>query len=175
MRDEQSLMLSPSLSHTIPQPLGVDSPTPILCDLGCSKATDLNENGAPLPYVPGFIMGKATYASPDVTKAKGLEPMDPEKFDVFGLGVCLAEIIMNKIMPWPERFPKILAAGLPSLDNGRIWDEWLSVDKLPHPEVLGLLKGMLNSDPTQRFTMKQVMDHSWVRHDIMQRSDGAQE
>jgi serine/threonine protein kinase len=137
----------------------------VLCDFGSAKSREMKD-GSVAKYTPHGTLGKVGYLPEDVFTTLGQEPLDPEKVDVFQLGVCLFIMITKQELPWPDRYPRISFfkhhQGLPDLKSGRIWTETLSAENIPDRDVVDLLKGMLHANPQERFTLEQVLNHSWV-------------
>ena len=61
----------------------------------------------------------------------------------------------QKPTPSDQSFQWIMSGKIPELLEA--WDRKLS------PEALDLLQGMLRINPTERYTLEEVMNHPWMR------------
>ncbi|XVF69526.1 hypothetical protein PTKIN_Ptkin11bG0088900 [Pterospermum kingtungense] len=120
------------------------------------KATDF---GLSVFYKPGDvfkdIVGSAYYIAPEVLKRK----YGPEA-DIWSVGVMLY-ILLSGVPPfWAESEHGIFN----SILRGHIdftSDPWPSIS----PQAKDLVRKMLNSDPKQRLTAIQVLNHPWIKED----------
>ncbi|KAL0437169.1 UNVERIFIED_CONTAM: Calcium-dependent protein kinase [Sesamum radiatum] len=120
------------------------------------KATDF---GLSVFYKDGEIfkdiVGSAYYIAPEVLKRK----YGPE-VDIWSIGVMLY-ILLSGVPPfWAESETGIFNAILRGhLDFTS--DPWPSIS----PGAKDLVRKMLNSDPKQRLTAFQVLNHPWIKED----------
>ncbi|KAJ8446841.1 hypothetical protein Cgig2_016151 [Carnegiea gigantea] len=120
------------------------------------KATDF---GLSVFYKPGEtfkdIVGSAYYIAPEVLKRK----YGPEA-DIWSIGVMLY-IFLSGVPPfWAETEHGIFNAIL----RGHVdfsSDPWPSISS----QAKDLVRKMLNTDPKQRLTAYQVLNHSWIKED----------
>ncbi|CAN1226845.1 Calcium-dependent protein kinase 17 [Linum grandiflorum] len=125
------------------------------------KATDF---GLSVFYKPGFgksgevfkdIVGSAYYIAPEVLKRK----YGPEA-DIWSIGVMLY-ILLSGVPPfWAESEHGIFNAIL----RGQVdfqTDPWPAIS----PQAKDLVRKMLNSDPKQRVSASQVLNHPWIKED----------
>ncbi|KAK7316644.1 hypothetical protein RJT34_00259 [Clitoria ternatea] len=101
------------------------------------------------------IVGSAYYIAPEVLKRK----YGPE-VDIWSVGVMLYILLCGVPPFWAESEHGIFNAIL----RGHVdftTDPWPSIS----PAAKDLVRNMLNSDPKERFTALQVLNHSWVRED----------
>ncbi|QCE01575.1 calcium-dependent protein kinase [Vigna unguiculata] len=120
------------------------------------KATDF---GLSVFYKQGEvfkdIVGSAYYIAPEVLKRK----YGPE-VDIWSIGVMLY-ILLSGVPPfWAESENGIFKAIL----RGHIdftSDPWPSIS----PAAKDLVRKMLNSDPRQRLTAYEVLNHPWIKED----------
>ncbi|KAL8140165.1 hypothetical protein V2J09_006186 [Rumex salicifolius] len=120
------------------------------------KATDF---GLSVFYKSGEqfkdIVGSAYYIAPEVLKRK----YGPE-VDIWSVGVMLYILLCGVPPFWAETehgiFNAILQAQLDFTT-----DPWPSIS----PQAKDLVKKMLNSDPKERFTAYQVLNHPWIKED----------
>ncbi|XP_057441438.1 calcium-dependent protein kinase 17-like [Lotus japonicus] len=120
------------------------------------KATDF---GLSVFYKQGDvfkdIVGSAYYIAPEVLKRK----YGPE-VDIWSIGVMLY-ILLSGVPPfWAESENGIFNAIL----RGHIdftSDPWPSLS----PAAKDLVRKMLNSDPKQRLTAHEVLNHPWIKED----------
>ncbi|WZZ38194.1 hypothetical protein YC2023_034453 [Brassica napus] len=120
------------------------------------KATDF---GLSVFYKPGEvfkdIVGSAYYIAPEVLKRK----YGPEA-DIWSIGVMLYILLCGVPPFWAESENGIFNAILKShVDFSS--DPWPSIS----PQAKDLVKKMLNSDPKQRLTAAQVLNHPWIKED----------
>ncbi|KAI4308201.1 hypothetical protein L6164_031299 [Bauhinia variegata] len=120
------------------------------------KATDF---GLSVFYKQGDsfkdIVGSAYYIAPEVLKRK----YGPE-VDIWSVGVMLYILLSGTPPFWAESEHGIFNAIL----RGHIdfsSDPWPSIS----PQAKDLVKKMLNSDPRQRLTAYQVLNHPWIKED----------
>ncbi|XP_057550898.1 calcium-dependent protein kinase 17 isoform X1 [Amaranthus tricolor] len=120
------------------------------------KATDF---GLSVFYKSGDafkdIVGSAYYIAPEVLKRK----YGPE-IDIWSVGVMLYILLCGVPPFWAETEHGIFNAIL----RGHIdftTDPWPSLS----PQAKDLVKRMLNSDPKQRLTAYQVLNHPWIKED----------
>lgn len=101
------------------------------------------------------IVGSAYYIAPEVLKRK----YGPE-VDIWSVGVMLY-ILLSGVPPfWAETEHGIFNAIL----RGHIdftSDPWPAVS----PQAKDLVRKMLNSEPKQRLTAYQVLNHPWIKED----------
>ncbi|ESW18130.1 hypothetical protein PHAVU_006G015300 [Phaseolus vulgaris] len=101
------------------------------------------------------IVGSAYYIAPEVLKRK----YGPE-VDIWSVGVMLY-ILLSGVPPfWAESEHGIFNAIL----RGHIdftSDPWPSIS----PSAKDLVSNMLNSDPAERLTAAQVLNHPWIKED----------
>ncbi|XVE78991.1 hypothetical protein DITRI_Ditri14bG0022300 [Diplodiscus trichospermus] len=120
------------------------------------KATDF---GLSVFYKPGDvfkdIVGSAYYIAPEVLKRR----YGPEA-DIWSIGVMLY-ILLSGVPPfWAESEHGIFN----SILRGHVdftSDPWPSIS----PQAKDLVRKMLNSDPKQRLTAVQVLNHPWIIED----------
>ncbi|KAG9136308.1 hypothetical protein Leryth_003909 [Lithospermum erythrorhizon] len=120
------------------------------------KATDF---GLSVFYKQGDvfkdIVGSAYYIAPEVLKRK----YGPE-VDIWSVGVMLYILLCGVPPFWAESERGIFNAIL----RGHVdftSDPWPSIS----PGAKDLVKKMLNSDPKQRLTAFQVLNHPWIKED----------
>ncbi|XP_024011473.1 calcium-dependent protein kinase 17 isoform X2 [Eutrema salsugineum] len=120
------------------------------------KATDF---GLSVFYKPGEvfkdIVGSAYYIAPEVLKRK----YGPEA-DIWSIGVMLYILLCGVPPFWAESENGIFNAIL----RGHVdfsSDPWPAIS----PQAKDLVKKMLNSDPKQRLTAAQVLNHPWIKED----------
>ncbi|XP_027331032.1 calcium-dependent protein kinase 17-like isoform X2 [Abrus precatorius] len=120
------------------------------------KATDF---GLSVFYKQGEVfkdlVGSAYYIAPEVLKRR----YGPE-VDIWSIGVMLY-ILLSGVPPfWAESENGIFKAIL----RGHVdftSDPWPSIS----PAAKDLVRKMLNSDPKQRLTAYQVLNHPWIKED----------
>ncbi|CAN1226853.1 Calcium-dependent protein kinase 34 [Linum grandiflorum] len=121
------------------------------------KATDF---GLSVFYKPAGevfkdIVGSAYYIAPEVLKRK----YGPEA-DIWSIGVMLY-ILLSGVPPfWAESEHGIFNAIL----RGQVdfqTDPWPAIS----PQAKDLVRKMLNSDPKQRVSASQVLNHPWIKED----------
>ncbi|CAN8252353.1 unnamed protein product [Cochlearia groenlandica] len=120
------------------------------------KITDF---GLSVFYKPGEvfkdIVGSAYYIAPEVLKRK----YGPEA-DIWSIGVMLY-ILLSGVPPfWAESENGIFNAIL-SVQVDFSTDPWPVIS----PQAKDLVRKMLNSDPKQRLTAAQVLNHPWIKED----------
>ncbi|KAI3994004.1 hypothetical protein MKX01_003017 [Papaver californicum] len=101
------------------------------------------------------IVGSAYYIAPEVLKRR----YGPE-VDIWSIGVMLYILLCGVPPFWAESEHGIFNAIL----RGHIdftSDPWPSIS----PMAKDLVRKMLNSDPKQRLTAFQVLDHPWIKED----------
>ncbi|KAG2394384.1 Calcium-dependent protein [Vigna angularis] len=101
------------------------------------------------------IVGSAYYIAPEVLKRK----YGPE-VDIWSVGVMLYILLCGVPPFWAESEHGIFNAIL----RGHVdftSDPWPSIS----PSAKDLVSHMLNSDPKERFTAAQVLDHPWIKED----------
>ncbi|XAR60297.1 Non-specific serine/threonine protein kinase [Bertholletia excelsa] len=101
------------------------------------------------------LVGSAYYVAPEVLKRK----YGPE-IDIWSVGVMLYILLCGSPPFWAESEHGIFNAIL----RGHIdfsSDPWPSIS----PGAKDLVKKMLNSDPKQRLTAHQVLNHPWIKED----------
>ncbi|CAI0548764.1 unnamed protein product [Linum tenue] len=121
------------------------------------KATDF---GLSVFYKPAGevfkdIVGSAYYIAPEVLKRK----YGPEA-DIWSVGVMLYILLCGVPPFWAESEHGIFNAIL----RGHVdftSDPWPSIS----PPAKDLVRKMLNSDPKQRLTASQVLNHPWIQVD----------
>ncbi|AET00192.1 putative protein kinase CAMK-CDPK family [Medicago truncatula] len=120
------------------------------------KATDF---GLSVFYKQGDqfkdIVGSAYYIAPDVLKRK----YGPE-VDIWSVGVMLYILLCGVPPFWAESENGIFNAIL----RGHVdfsSDPWPSIS----PSAKDLVRKMLNSDPKQRITAYEVLNHPWIKED----------
>ncbi|CAI9768609.1 unnamed protein product [Fraxinus pennsylvanica] len=120
------------------------------------KATDF---GLSVFYKEGEvfkdIVGSAYYIAPEVLKRK----YGPE-VDIWSIGVMLYILLCGVPPFWAESENGIFNAIL----RGQVdftSDPWPSISN----GAKDLVRKMLNSDPKQRLTAYQVLDHPWIKED----------
>lgn len=120
------------------------------------KATDF---GLSVFYKQGDqfkdIVGSAYYIAPDVLKRK----YGPE-VDIWSVGVMLYILLCGVPPFWAESENGIFNAIL----RGHVdfsSDPWPSIS----PSAKDLVRRMLNSDPKQRITAYEVLNHPWIKED----------
>ncbi|XP_027345135.1 calcium-dependent protein kinase 17-like [Abrus precatorius] len=120
------------------------------------KATDF---GLSVFYKEGEtfkdIVGSAYYIAPEVLKRK----YGPE-VDIWSVGVMLYILLCGAPPFWAESEHGIFNAIL----KGHIdftSDPWPSIS----PAAKDLVRNMLNSDPKQRLTAQEVLNHPWIKED----------
>ncbi|CAN1226851.1 Calcium-dependent protein kinase 34 [Linum grandiflorum] len=101
------------------------------------------------------IVGSAYYIAPEVLKRK----YGPEA-DIWSIGVMLY-ILLSGVPPfWAESEHGIFNAIL----RGQVdfqTDPWPAIS----PQAKDLVRKMLNSDPKQRVSASQVLNHPWIKED----------
>ncbi|PNY01494.1 calcium-dependent protein kinase 17-like protein, partial [Trifolium pratense] len=120
------------------------------------KATDF---GLSVFYKQGEtfkdIVGSAYYIAPEVLKRK----YGPE-VDIWSVGVMLYILLCGVPPFWAESENGIFNAIL----RGHVdfsSDPWPSIS----PQAKDLVRKMLNSDPKQRLTAYEVLNHPWIKED----------
>ncbi|OWZ22444.1 CAMK/CDPK protein kinase [Phytophthora megakarya] len=117
-----------------------------LCDFGAST---LFKMGASMRKV----LGSVVYMAPEV-----LEGNYKETCDMWSLGVIMYMLLSNKAPFYgdteDELIDSIFANNVPY--SG---EEWGSVS----PEAKALLRKLLHTTPTDRFTAAQVLQHPWIK------------
>ena len=97
------------------------------------------------------ICGTAHYEPPEVLRG---EKYNPYKTDSWALGVCLYVLIFNE-------FPFQMRSLTDTLQNIIKCDLKFPVGKTASPEVLDLLKKLLNKDADERLTAIDALAHEW--------------
>ncbi|KAE9596303.1 hypothetical protein Lal_00048724 [Lupinus albus] len=120
------------------------------------KATDF---GLSVFYKQGEVfkdvVGTAYYIAPEVLKRK----YGPEA-DIWSVGVLLYILLCGVPPFWAESETGIFKAIL----KGQVdfsSDPWPSIS----PQAKDLVRKMLNSNPKQRLTAHQVLNHPWIKED----------
>ncbi|KAJ8769782.1 hypothetical protein K2173_007642 [Erythroxylum novogranatense] len=120
------------------------------------KATDF---GLSVFYKPGEvfkdIVGSAYYIAPEVLKRK----YGPEA-DIWSVGVMLYILLCGVPPFWAESEHGIFNAILRGHVDFSI-DPWPTISA----PAKDLIRKMLNSDPRQRLTAIQVLNHPWIKED----------
>ncbi|RDY08644.1 Calcium-dependent protein kinase 17, partial [Mucuna pruriens] len=116
-------------------------------------------NTPPHPLFPGEvfkdIVGSAYYIAPEVLKRK----YGPE-VDIWSIGVMLYILLCGVPPFWAESENGIFNAILRAhIDFNS--DPWPSIS----PAAKDLVRKMLNSDPRQRLTAYEVLNHPWIKED----------
>jgi serine/threonine protein kinase len=129
----------------------------VLIDFGMACEVDLNDGS--MRHV-GQV-GKAKYMAPEL-HGRG-DSLDGPRCDVFSLGVMFL-LLLLQVEPWDStcasdaRFRVMVIHG--ELESAlRAWG--FEEDRVS-ASALDLLKGMLAYRPEDRFTMGQVLEHSWM-------------
>ncbi|GAB2232748.1 hypothetical protein Droror1_Dr00011801 [Drosera rotundifolia] len=120
------------------------------------KATDFGETFKD-------IVGSAYYIAPEVLKRK----YGPE-VDIWSIGVMLY-ILLSGVPPFFLGQSLVISAGTEhgifnAILGGHVdftSDPWPSLS----PQAKDLVRKMLNSDPKQRLTAYQVLNHPWIKED----------
>jgi len=126
-------------------------------DMGMSLRVPQHEQPDVL-LTPQGRCGKYFYMSPEIYANR--EAFDPYAIDVWSTGAVLFMMLTGappyqKPTPSDESFQWIMAGKIPELLEA--WDRKLS------PEALDLLQGMLRINPTERYTLEEVMNHPWMK------------
>ncbi|CAN1226843.1 Calcium-dependent protein kinase 17 [Linum grandiflorum] len=128
------------------------------------KATDF---GLSVFYKPGEvfkdIVGSAYYIAPEVLKRK----YGPEA-DIWSIGVMLY-ILLSGVPPfWAGTNFELIRKSEHGIFNailrGQVdfqTDPWPAIS----PQAKDLVRKMLNSDPKQRVSASQVLNHPWIKED----------
>jgi serine/threonine protein kinase len=107
-------------------------------------------------HTPHFIIGKRAYKAPEMF---GTRTFDPFKADVWALGCCLFALLAGRHLcqtahPSDKWFRAVIVK--------RQLDTYVRTYRPNCSEaIVSLLKGMLEEDPSDRFTMNQVLQHTW--------------
>ncbi|CAI0548761.1 unnamed protein product [Linum tenue] len=124
------------------------------------KATDF---GLSVFYKPGEvfkdIVGSAYYIAPEVLKRK----YGPEA-DIWSVGVMLYILLCGVPPFWAELIVESEHGIFNAILRGHVdftSDPWPSIS----PPAKDLVRKMLNSDPKQRLTASQVLNHPWIQVD----------
>ncbi|CAB3386790.1 Hypothetical predicted protein [Cloeon dipterum] len=125
---------------------------------GFGSAVQLAEGQTTLQPQPGR-MGAPHFMAPEVV----LRRPSGKPADVWALGVLL-HVLLSGALPFVgsrDRLGDSIVRGQLRLDGG----EW----SLVSGSAKELVRGMLQTDPTQRFTIHQVLSHLWIK----ERASGA--
>ena len=98
------------------------------------------------------VCGTTDYLSREMLKE---EPYN-EKVDVWAMGIVMYELLTGDV-PYNKRFRK----------KKRLYERHMLNIKIKYPDYLSkdavdLLSGMLQRDPTQRISAKNVLKHRWL-------------
>ena len=125
-------------------------------DFGLSKDCSMHSQ-------PHTKVGTISYMAPEVTEANNAEPYDGQAADVWSLGVILY-VLVSCSYPFGYDGPKELGGEPTHKVCTRIREGRFT----PPPPSLseacqGLIAGMLTVDPKARLSVRQVLDHPWLR------------
>ncbi|CAG2168167.1 unnamed protein product [Oppiella nova] len=101
-------------------------------------------------------------------RIKSQAVLDVPKCDVYALGVTLGQTLIG--MDWDKLYSRL------SLKPGVRARDWVQKELIesnrfvPNQPLMRLLFGMIEDNPTQRFTMDEVVEHPWLT-DTVKRSD----
>jgi len=125
------------------------------CNYGC--VTDVSAGTARRLIKSQGQGGKLMYAAPEIVDKS--EVVDAFAVDLWSVGIVLFVMLVGRAPfkwahPTDKRYAKISKGGLKDLIE--------SLDIALSPEGCDLLQGFFWSDPKQRFTLAEVMEHPWV-------------
>ena len=112
---------------------------------------------------PHTKVGTISYMAPEVTEANNAEPYDGQAADVWSLGVILY-VLVSCSYPFGYDGPKELGGEPTHIVYGRIREG--RFNRLPpslSAACQGLIAGMLTVDPKTRLSVRQVLEHPWLR------------
>lgn len=137
-----------------------------LADLGCAHCV-VNTKGR-----LNLKVGTLNYISPEVDNLGQNETYDALKADIYSLGVLLYVMLTGS---YPEIGDKLVNSNsIDSLSTGSESTNSVNVDQDENnykaetinqnlsPQALSLLTGMLAREPEKRFTIEDVLSHSWL-------------
>ncbi|KAL4251189.1 protein kinase superfamily protein [Abortiporus biennis] len=98
--------------------------------------------------------GSLPYVAPELETD---EPYDAEPIDIWGCGVILFTMLVGNT-PWDE--PTRRSNEFTRYLTGQCFDDepWNLLGR----DVLSLITGMLDIDPSRRMTMKEIFQHKWL-------------
>jgi len=146
--EDRLVLLDPGMSLRVPY----SDP----CNPGC--VTDVSSGANRRLMIAQGQGGSLMYAAPEVIERKAF--VDAFASDLWSAGVVLFVMLVGLAPfkwahPSDKRFAKISRGGLKQLIS--------SLDIPLSPEAIDLLQGFFYSDPRERWTLAQVLDHPWVK------------
>lgn len=137
-----------------------------LADFGFVRATDASQASTRL--------GTPNYAPPEVLTLPPGRSYDGTKADVWSAG-CLLYVLATGLEPFRERgdpalwgnaaqYARIMVDRIADRRGralARLWDR----ERVEHcsPELVALLRAMLEPDPDRRMSMHEVLAHEWLQ------------
>eukprot|EP01026_Neomeris_dumetosa_P009200 TRINITY_DN13074_c0_g1_i6.p2 TRINITY_DN13074_c0_g1~~TRINITY_DN13074_c0_g1_i6.p2 ORF type:complete len:280 (-),score=20.17 TRINITY_DN13074_c0_g1_i6:414-1139(-) len=125
-----------------------------LCDFGYTK--HLQQDG-----LSSSRVGSMPYASPEVVFARPNDVYDGMKRDIWALGVLLY-IMLAKRYPFDPARHSLLDL----CERIRRGDYRFPPKLAISEDVKDLIAGLLNPNPQQRFTLKEIINHKWIQEDL---------
>ncbi|KAF9042380.1 CAMK/CAMKL/CHK1 protein kinase [Panaeolus papilionaceus] len=122
-----------------------------ITDFGLSSVFRLKESGKTRQLTERC--GSLPYVAPELNFER---PYDAEPVDVWGVGVILFTLLVGNT-PWDE--PTDRSTEFRSYVDGSIFEHapWNRIGG----DALSLIRGILEVDPRERFTLDDVMAHPW--------------
>ena len=124
--------------------------------VSCSYSSFNPEDIVKFPYV-----GTSKYMSPEIIERAHMKIKDSPKIDIYSLGVTLYNIAFDC---YPYKLDEV---GSKDYDNilKNIKNEKLEFprDRKVSPLFKNFLEGLLQKDYTKRFTIKEALNHLWIK------------
>jgi len=112
----------------------------------------------------GKLSSSYSFCSPAYASKQVLfrEVHDPEKTDVFGLGVCLYLLVTNQF-PWSVEDDDLEILKKNMLEKPQLLFDH---DLILSDDLKELLRGMLEINENQRWTLKEIEEHPWMKEEL---------
>ena len=149
----------------------LEKPHILLADFGTAKLSSPTASGRFGAHLRAVsYVGSLLYIAPEIFSGRGTEAYT-EAVDLWSVGVILF-ILLSGDPPFDDRrdgraaspvdFARIVMAGLPEAFNSIPFNvpgdsEWANVS----PQACDLVRRLLSTDPRQRPTASQALNHAW--------------
>lgn len=138
-----------------------------LCDFGYASR---NQACPSDPVNCRRAVGTPEYMAPELLSGKSA-PYDGKQADIWSMGVLLFVMLAGAFPFWREEDDNMVGDASDSLSRlrcmmSRILSGDYEVPAFLSPSCTALLRGMLTVDPSQRFTMRQVLASEWFQKDL---------